>query len=598
MKKILIIFCVIASLTSCKNDLLDTYPYDKVGSENMWTTESLADQGVTGIYQALKQNMIAGKIDQLEAFGVSGNNVWLWGWINWVTNRVSASEGMFSSYWQQHYEMISRANDAIANLGKAPLAEAKYNRLVCESKFLRAYAYYRLNMVFDGVPVYLEPTLAEGFTKGRETAENVWKAIVADLTDCIDNPDFPGRYAADNVNYGRVTKGAAYALRGKVYLWMKEWAKAESDLKKVGELGYELFQGKFGDLFTEENERCPEMIFSMQCIRTQGLGNSISRYYGSHITHGWCIADITPNTDFVNSYEWADGKSFDWEDVLPDYNSMTPEERIVYFLRDDLTEAEKQALIPDKDKNPELHEKVTSAMKRYLPGANEERILKAYTNRDSRMNASVITPYSTFNGAVGGVPNTYTLRWPYRSYGAPNYDIESNTKTSFYYLYRKFVGTGSDPYLDRDNSPIDVPLIRYADVLLGLADALNEQGKVDEALIYINKVRQRAKIADLKRGGNEPTSVSGQDDLRKRIRKEYRWEFCGEAISYFEEIRCGTYKEAKFFSGAGLKNIDGSIGRSAPAQQFAWGDRMLRWPIPPAERERNPNLTQNTGWEN
>ena len=92
--------------------------------------------------------------------------------------------------------------------------------------------------------------------------------------------------------------------------------------------------------------------------------------------------------------------------------------------------------------------------------------------------------------------------------------------------------------------------------------------------------------------------MSGQDDLRKRIRKEYRWEFCGEAISYFEEIRCGTYKEAKFFSGAGLKNIDGSIGRSAPAQQFAWGDRMLRWPIPPAERERNPNLTQNTGWEN
>ena len=79
MKKILIIFCVIASFTSCKNDLLDTYPYDKVGSENMWTTESLADQGVTGIYQALKQNMIAGKIDQLEAFGVSGNNVWLWG---------------------------------------------------------------------------------------------------------------------------------------------------------------------------------------------------------------------------------------------------------------------------------------------------------------------------------------------------------------------------------------------------------------------------------------------------------------------------------------------------------------------------------------
>lgn len=592
MKKIFVIFSIILLVSSCKNDLLDTYPYDKAASENMWTTESLADQGVIGIYQALRYNMIAGKIDQLEAFGVSGNNVWLWGWINWMTNQVSSSEGMFSGYWQQHYEMISRANDAIANLNKAPLTEGKYNRLMSESKFLRAYAYYRLNMVFDGVPVYLEPTSADDFTKGRETAESVWQTVVADLTDCINDPNLPGRYEANNTNYGRATKGAAYALRGKVYLWLKEWKKAEDDFKEVGKAGYELFLGGFGNLFTEANEKCPEMIFSMQCIRTQGLGNNISRYYGSHVAHGWCIADIVPNSDFVNTYEWADGRPFDWEDVLPDYNSMTPEERIVYFLRDNITEDELNALLPNKDTYPEEHEKMKAIItKYYLPTGNEARILQVYTNRDERLNASVITPYATFDGAVGGAPHTYTLRWPYRSYGAPDYDIESNTKTSFYYLYRKFVGTGSDPYIDRDNSPIDIPLIRYADVLLGLAEALNEQGKTGEALPYINQVRNRAGKTDL-------TSGVSQTDLRNRIRQEFRWEFCGEAISYFEEIRCGTYKEAKFFSGAGLKNINGSKGNSAPAQQFVWGDRMQRWPIPPSEREKNPNLTQNTGWEN
>lgn len=587
MKKILVIFSTILLFSSCKDDLLDTFPYDKAASENMWTTESLADQGVIGIYQSLRYNMIAGKIDQLEAFGVSGNNVWLWGWINWMTNQVSSSEGMFSGYWQQHYEMISRANDAIANLNKAPLSESKYNRLMSESKFFRAYAYYRLNMVFDGVPVYLEPTSADDFTKGRETAESVWQTVVTDLTDCINDPDLPGRYEATNTNYGRVTKGAAYALRGKAYLWMKEWKKAEDDFKEVGKLGYDLFQGGFGNLFTEANERCPEMIFSMQCIRTQGLGNNISRYYGSHVAYGWCIADIAPNTDFVNTYEWADGRPFDWEDVLPDYNSMTPEQRIVYFLRDNLTDTE-----------IETFRKAGAAMDKYLPDGNEARILQVYTNRDQRLNASVITPYATFDGAVGGVPNTYTLRWPYRSYSTPDYDIESNTKTSFYYLYRKFVGTGSDPYIDRDNSPIDIPLIRYADVLLGLAEALNEQGKTEEALPYINQIRSRAGKAELTSGGNAPTGVSGQADLRNRIRQEFRWEFCGEAISYFEEIRCGTYKEAKFFTGAGLKNINGSKGNSAPAQQFAWGDRMQRWPIPPSEREKNPNLTQNPGWEN
>ncbi|NDV81201.1 RagB/SusD family nutrient uptake outer membrane protein [Bacteroides sp. 51] len=587
MKKILIIFSIILSFTSCKSDLLDTYPYDKAGSENMWTTESLADQGVVGIYETLRQPMIAGKIDQLEAFGVSGNNVWLWGWINWMTNQVSASEGMFANYWKQHYEMISRANDAIANLNKAPLSEEKYNRLMSESKFLRAYAYYRLNMVFDGVPVYLEPTKAEDFTKARETAASVWQTVVADLTDCINDNNFPARYEASNTLYGRTTKGAAYALRGKVYLWLKEWAKAESDFRKVGEAGYSLFQGEFGDLFTEENERCPEMIFSFQCIRTIGLGNNVSRYYGSHITHGWCIADCAPNTDFVNSYEWADGRPFDWEDVLPDYNSMTPKQRVVYFFRNNMTEAEKTAAAA-----------AGADMSRYLPTGNEERILRVYTNRDKRMNGSVITPYSTFEGGVAGTPNTYTMRWPYRGYGAPNFDIESNTKTSFYYLYRKFVGVGVDPYINRDNSPIDIPLIRYADVLLGLAEALNEQGKTGEALPFINEVRERAGKLALKSGGSGPVNVSDQADLRNRIRQEFRWEFCGEAISYFEEIRCGTYKEAKFFPGAALKNIEGSQGRSATGQKFVWGDRMMRWPIPPVERERNPNLTQNIGWEN
>ena len=594
MKKLLIIFSIILSLTACKNDLLDTYPYDKAGSGNMWTTESLADQGVVGVYEALRQRTIAGRIDEHESYGVTSNNVWLWGWINWVTNQISASDERFGAYWKEHYEMISRANDAITNLNKAPLNEAKYNRLMSESKFLRAYAYYRLNVVYDGVPLYLEPTKAEDFTKARDTAEAVWQAVLADLTDCINDNNFPGRYESGNTLYGRATKGAAYALRGKVYLWLKEWAKAESDFRKVGEAGYSLFQGNYGDLFTTDNERCSEMIFSLQCIRTIGLGSSISRYYGPTSAHGWCIAETVPNVDFVHTYEWADGRAFDWEDVFPGYNSLAPEERVVYFLRDDITEKEVESMYDTKS---EAYGKFKAAFaKYYLPGANEARILKAYTNRDGRLTGAIMTPYSTFNGAVDGVPNTYTMRWPSR--GNANLEVQTNTVTSFYYVYRKFVGVGSNPYINRDNSPVDMPLIRYADVLLGLAEALNEQGKTSEALPFINQVRTRAGVKALVMGGSEPVSVSGQDNLRDRIRKESRWEFCGEGVNFFEELRCKTYKDAKFFAGAGLKNIDGSVGRSASAQQFAWGDRMWRWPIPPVERERNPNLTQNTGWEN
>ncbi|MDR2498287.1 MAG: RagB/SusD family nutrient uptake outer membrane protein [Tannerellaceae bacterium] len=584
MKKIIIIASLILSFVSCKNDLLDTYPYDKAATESVWISESMTDQAIVGIYETLRKNSIAGKIDELEAYSVSGNNVWFWGWITYVANQADAYNGMFYNFWMHHYEMISRANDAIANLHRSPISEAKYNRLLCESKFLRAYAYYRLNMVFGGVPLYLEPPVTlEDFNKARETTEAVWQAVVKDLSDCIDSPDLPGRYEAGNSLYGRITKGAAYALRGKVYLWTKEWAKAESDFRKVGELGYALFQGDFGDLFTEENERCPEMIFSLQAIRTVGLGQNVSRYYGSHIAHGWCIADITPNSDFVNSYEWADGRPFNWDDVFPGYNSMTPAERVVFFLRDGLTEAE----IP-----------AGADMDKYIEGANEERCLKAFTGRDPRLNASIITPYSTFDGAVGGVAATYTLRWPFRNYGAPVYDIESNTRTSWYYLYRKFVGVGPDPYINRDNSPIDIPLIRYADVLLGLAEALAEQDKVAEGLVYINQVRQRAGVAELQNSdGSKPTYVGGKEALKDRIRKEFRWEFCGETLSYFEDLRTNTYKDAKYFPDAGLKTINGAWGPSASVR-FTWGDRLMKWAIPPGEIDKNPALTQNPGWEN
>ena len=135
-------------------------------------------------------------------------------------------------------------------------------------------------------------------------------------------------------------------------------------------------------------------------------------------------------------------------------------------------------------------------------------------------------------------------------------------------------------------------------MLLDLAEALAEQNKVAEGLTYINQVRQRAGVALLQNTDNSlPTYVANKDELKERIRKEYRWELCGEAVSYFEELRCLTYHDAKYFTGAGLKNIDGSWGRSASVQ-FAWDERLMWWPIPPGEIDKNPKLTQNPGWEN
>lgn len=578
IKNICLLISIIL-LNSCQSDLLDTNPYDKIGSGNMWNSENLADQGVTGIYNVLREERVGLGLFKLDCYGVTADN--RDANESLLFDKATTGNELFSSYWQQHYEGIHRANDAIAHLPKAPLSDEKRGRLMAESKFLRAFFYYKLNILYKGVPLYLEPIELSECTRGRETEAKIWEVVLKDLTDCINEANLPNRYEKGNANFGRITKSAAYALRGKAYLWMKEWSKAEADFKKVGEMGHALFQGGYQQLFKEANEQCEEMIFSVQCLGTSGYGNEISFRYGSRVTFGSCWNTYLPNTDFVDSYEYADGRKFNWDNLFPGFSQMKPEARAVYFLRDNLTEGEINKMTKEQGAD----------MSKYLAVGNEERIKKAYETRDPRLTASIITPYSTYFGAISGNSYTYTLRWPYRGFDTSEpFDLKTDTNNRFYYLFRKFVAEGATEIPNRTYSPIDFPLIRYADVLLNLAEALNEKGKTSEAVQYVNMVRARAGIALLNSNAN--TQVKGQADLRERIRNERRWEFNGEGVNFFDEIRWETWKNSKFSKDAGLKQIWGQNQYT-----YSWaGEYIYNWPIPRTELEMNSNLIQTEGW--
>lgn len=572
------------SLNSCRGDLLDTIPYDSVSSGSMWTSESLADMGVLGVYNALHYEYVAFNPNDYDCMATSTDSRGNWSstWPNLIGNATPSST-MYSDCWKQHYEGIHRANDAIAHLSDVPnMDEGKKKRLIAECKFLRAFFYYKLNMLYRGVPLYLEPVELDECTKGRETEEKIWESVLSDLTDCVNEANLPERYESGNSSFGRITKGAAYALRGKVYLWQKNYSKATDDFKRVGDFGFSLFEGDYKALFKEENEQSKEMIFSVQCTDQSGYGNNLSFKMGSRTTFGSCWNDYYPSTDFVDTYEWKDGRPFDWNNLIPGYNEMTPVARSVYFLRDGLSESEITKM-----------KVYGSDMDKYLSGGNEERILAAYNGRDPRLAATIITPYSTYLGAPSGVEHIYTLRWPYRgSDAAEPYDLRSDTNTKYHYLFRKFVAEGISEMPARDRSPIDIPIIRYADVLLGLAEALNEEGKTSEAIQYVNLVRQRAGVALL--NSNSYTLVADQANLRERIQNERRWEFAAEGVTYFDEIRWGTWKEKKFTESGGLKEVWGTLVYS----YLYLGDYVATWPIPATECEMNSNIIQTTGWNN
>jgi hypothetical protein len=131
-----------------------------------------------------------------------------------------------------------------------------------------------------------------------------------------------------------------------------------------------------------------------------------------------------------------------------------------------------------------------------------------------------------------------------------------------------------DPNGVGDVSGNDVPLVRYADILLSRAEALNElSGPTQEAIDLINQVREAAGVAPI-----TPGQYGSGSALRDFILEERGREFHTEALRRQDLIRHGVF-------------IQKARERGKPA-----ADYQVLFPIPQSEINRNANLQQNPGY--
>lgn len=161
--------------------------------------------------------------------------------------------------------------------------------------------------------------------------------------------------------------------------------------------------------------------------------------------------------------------------------------------------------------------------------------------------------------------------------GGPQFDGKDYKASMSYvtgYGVRKFVLPASYVPTGSSGSPLNWPVLRYADVLLMKAEALNELGRTSEAEAPLNEVRARAGLDDV--------SGLNKDTFREVVLHERRMELAFEGHRWFDLIRVqnGAY---------GLEFLH-SIGRTNATEKH------LLFPIPQAERDVNPNLSQNPGY--
>lgn len=572
-------------LGSCVN--MDLTPSNEPSEASVWASPTMAVQAANGAYRPLQYRFAESWNVMWQTFSSVCDRDANWTDHDHVYGRVTPSSGYISSVWGSNFEYAIKANAAAQGLARVPgMDEVQRSRLIAECVFLRSFWHYELNVLFQGIPyVRTEISSPDDAKLPRLTADQVWDELIKDLTDVINNPNLPEKHSMGSSEWGHITKSCAYALRGKVYMWKKMWKEAEQDFIAVEKCGHKLFNDgtpyAFKNVLKEANESCDEMIFSV-CYSPQATyGNGLNRAFGPRSIcggEGW--ANFIVNPSFVELFENADGSKFNWDDYIPGYNSMTSQARRVYFLRDHLTDAEIDAAA-----------KAGADMSKYLPEGNEARIRKAYENRDPRLNQTVITPYDTFLGGVRGKAENFTSRFPFRS--EYEGDLKTDISAMFYYIMRKFVREGTEGTAHYTYT--DVPLIRYAEVLLNRAECVNEQGRYNEAVELVNKLRERAGAVKL--NSNNHTRVTGVEDMRERIRNEYYFELGGEEANYFDELRWRTWRKKKFYVDAqnqmnGMRQVWGT-----PTYKYMdGGEHYYSWPIPEREIQNNPAITQSPEW--
>lgn len=526
-------------MTSCVD--LDRFPLEELSDGSFWRTPQDAEMAVSDLYNSLPYWDVDDAINSDDA--VHG--------IKWAAGNMS--RGIYDPLgfsWSGNYTTIRKANLVLTKVDEIPNYEgAKKNQVLGQAHFFRAFQYFTLIRNFGDVPYIdkpLELSDQEGIT--RTARDEVYQKVMADFDKAIEY--LPVSWPASE--YGRVTRGAALAMKARAALYFSDWNVAQESAKKVIDLGeYELYDkdntGKYEELFWEVADGNDEFILVREFKPSERSWYLIG--WEAFPTLGW--GGINPTQSLVDAFEDAEGAPISESEIYDEKN-------------------------PFENRDPRLEVNVL----------HDGEVMYGKTIKVAPLKSNYPTGIATHGDATG---------------------------TGYY--QQKWLDPSIDPQTTGWDMGKDGVVIRYAEVLLTYAEATNELTPLaPEAFDAVNQVRKRVGMPELQNtDASKPTFCGTQDELRQRIRNEWRVEFALEGGKRMWDIRrWGIAKDVLNapFLGMKLKLVDSPDALEGDGGQVAilyegenlvlsgskYEDHNYLYPVPQAEIDLNPNLTQNPGY--
>lgn len=550
LRRLYILFGISLFLISCNDSFLNRYPLDALTDETYWETEEHLKLASNACINYLREKA---RVVDMEFMG---DNLYRERSSSYKTigSGSHASDlSTINTEWATNYDGIRRCNHFLENYERAEkVPEATRERYAAEARFMRAYNYVYLVNFFGNVPMItktLDINDPEVYGK-REDKEVVIDWVLSELEQAKNHLKWAKDLKADE--FGRPTKESAWALSSRFALYHERWDIAVASADSVMKSGHH---------------------------KLYDNGNPATSYY-EMFTHAGRASRNTANKEFILTRIYSEEalKMHNWSREL-----QVPNEEARAVPTRSLMDAYLCNGLP-----------ITVADAKYRENTYEA----IFNNRDPRLAQTVLKPGEKW----GGNPSDPTFRNPKFSNDA------SSCRTPSGWYFTKMVETSYVMRQSKDDN--DIPLIRYAEVLLNWIEAKAMRGDnitQNDINQSINLLRQRVGAEQMLLAKLNAYGL----DLIDEIRRERRVELAMEGERYFDIIRWGQGHLL-------AEDITGMRKTNVPADQYQYvkdmptddkGNFILMtrrsfispkhnlWPVPFTQYELNPALLPNNeGW--